>query len=161
MKPREPRHKVLVRARINAGAGWHDGCILNVSSHGLLLQADDPPAKGSYLEIRRGALVIVARVVWTKNHRFGVKAQDELPIDAIAHNVEVPVMGKGVRVGERRRAARTQLPAATRSRHQGRAMEYVFVVSLAVVAARFAASEVHALLSAPVDAMAAALDGAG
>ena len=161
MKPRETRHKVLVRARINAGAGWHDGCILNVSSRGLLLQADDPPVKGSYLEIRRGALVIVARVVWTKNHRFGVKSQDELPIDAIAHNIEAPVVGKGVRVGERRQSARTQVSAATRSRHQGRTMEYVFVVSLAVVAAGIVGSEVHALLAAPAEAVTAALDRVG
>ena len=157
MKPREPRHKVLVRARIKAGAGWHDGCILNVSSRGLMLQAADPPPKGSYLEIRRGALVIVARVMWAKSHRFGVKSQDALPIDAIVRDVEVPVVGEGVRVGDRRQAARPQLSTATRSRHQGRAIEYGFALALAVAAAGFAASEVYGLLSSPVEAVTAAL----
>ena len=157
MKPREPRHKVLVRARIKAGAGWHDGCILNVSSRGLMLQAADPPPKGSYLEIRRGALVIVARVMWAKSHRFGVKSQDALPIDAIVRDVEVPVVGEGVRVGDRRQAARPRLSTATRSRHQGRAIEYGFALALAVAAAGFAASEVYGLLSSPVEAVTAAL----
>jgi hypothetical protein len=160
MKPREPRQKVLIRARIKAGAAWHDGCILNVSSRGLLLQAADPPARGSYLEIRRGALVIVARVMWTNHHRFGVKSQDALPIDAIVGDGEAPVVGDGVRVGERRRAARPQLPTATRSRHRGRTIEYGFVIALAFVAAGIAASEVHALLSVPVRTVTAALDPA-
>ena len=157
MKPREPRQKVLVRARMKSGAGWHDTCILNVSSRGLLMQAADPPVTGSYLEIRRGALVIVARVMWTKSHRFGVKSQDELPIDAIVRDVVAPVVGEGVRVGERRQASQPLLSTATRSRHQGRAIEYGFAVALAVAAAGFAASEVYSLLSAPVEAVTAAL----
>lgn len=157
MKPREPRHKVLVRARVKSGAGWHDACILNVSSRGLLLQAADPPLTGSYLEIRRGALVIVARVMWTKSHRFGVKSQDRLPVDAIIHDVEVPVTGEGVRVGERRRTPRPALPTAARSRHLGRAIEYGFIVVMAVTAAGFVASEVHGLLAAPAKTVTAAL----
>ena len=157
MKPREPRQKVLVRARNKTGAGWHDGCILNVSSRGLMLQAADPPPRGSYLEIRRGALVIVARVMWTKSHRFGVKSQDALPVEAIISDVEVPVTGEGVRVGERRQAGRVQQPAATRSRQQGRAIEYVFAAALAVAAAGFVASEVYGLLSVPIETVTAAL----
>ncbi len=156
MKQREPRHKVLVRARIKAGPGWHDGCILNISSRGMLMQAADPPPRGSYLEIRRGALVIVARVMWTNRHRFGVKAQDPLPIDAIIRDVEVPVVGEGIRVGERRRAART-FPTAVASRHCGRAIEYGFVVALGVAVAAFAAGEVYRIIAAPMQAVATAL----
>lgn len=157
MKPREPRHKVLVRARMKAGPEWHDTCILNISSRGMLLQAADPPVRGSYLEIRRGALVIVARVMWCKHHCFGVKSQDALPVDAIVRDIEVPVVGEGVRVGERRTAARPMLPTATCSRHQGRMVEYGFAIALAVVVAGFAASEVYGALSAPVEAVTAAL----
>lgn len=160
MKPREPRHKVLVRARMKVGTGWHDSCILNISSRGMLMQTADPPARGSYLEVRRGALVIVARVMWANGHRFGVKSQDVLPIDAIVRDVEVPVVGDGVRVGERRQAVRPILSMATRSRHRGRAIEFGFVIALALSAAGFAASEVHALLSAPAEAVTAALNGA-
>ena len=74
MTAREPRLKVLVRARIKAGATWHDACILNISSRGMLMQAGVPPVRGSYLEIRRGPVLVVARVMWTKQHRFGVKS---------------------------------------------------------------------------------------
>ncbi len=159
MKPREPRHKVLVRARMKAGPEWHDTCILNISSRGMMMQAADPPVRGSYLEIRRGALVIVAKVMWTRGHRLGVRTQDVLPIDTIVSDVAVPLVGEGVRVGERRINARPTLSAAARSRHQGRMIEYGFVITLAVAAAGFAASEVHALLASPVQDVTAALDG--
>ncbi len=157
MKPREPRHKVLVRARMKAGPEWHDTCILNISSRGMMMQAADPPVRGSYLEIRRGALVIVAKVMWTRGHRLGVRTQDVLPIDAIVSDVAVPVTGEGVRVGERRSPARAMLPTAQRSRHQGRMIEYGFAVALAGAAAMFAATEVHALLTVPAEAVTAAL----
>ncbi len=159
MKPREPRHKVLVRARMKAGLEWHDTCILNISSRGMLLQAADPPALGSYLEIRRGALVIVARVMWSKHHRFGVKSQDALPVEAIVRDIEVPVVGEGIRVGERRVRARAMLPTETRSRHQGRMVEYGFAIAFAIAVAGFAATEVYALLSTPVATVTAALGG--
>ncbi len=144
---------------MKAGPEWHDTCILNISSRGMMMQAADPPVRGTYLEIRRGALVIVANVMWSKSHRFGVKTQDPLPIDAIVRDIEVPVVGEGVRVGERRQAGRVSLPTATRSRHQGRAIEYGFAVALAMAAAGFAASEVHGVLSAPAQAVTAALSG--
>ena len=161
MKPRDPRHKVLIRARLKAGPEWHDTCILNISSRGMLMQAAEPPVRGSYLEIRRGALLIVAKVVWTRHHRFGVRTQDVLPIEAIIADVAAPVIGEGVRVGERRRARRQQLPAEQRSRHQGRMIEFGFAVALVLGGAVFAVSEIHALLAAPVDIASAALGGKG
>jgi len=159
MKPREPRHKVLVRARMKVGAGWHDTCILNISSRGMLLQAADPPVRGSYLEIRRGPEVIVARVMWTKTHRFGVKSQDVLSIDAIVANTALAPIREAVPGGERRANTRTRLAAHERSRLQGRVMEYGFAAALAVVVALFAAGEVYQLLARPAEMVTAALDG--
>ena len=73
MKPRENRQKVMIKARMLSGASWHDICILNCSLHGLGIQAPQSPARGSYVEIRRGRQTIVARVAWSKGHRAGVK----------------------------------------------------------------------------------------
>jgi len=159
MKPREPRHKVLVRARMKAGAGWHETCILNISSRGMLLQAADPPVRGSYLEIRRGPQVIVARVMWAKTHRFGVKTQDVLSIDAIVANTAAPPARGDVGGGERRLAKRLQLAAHERSRWQGRVMEYGFAAALAAAASVFAAGQVYSLLATPATVVTAALSG--
>ncbi|MCY7270572.1 MAG: PilZ domain-containing protein [Sphingomonas bacterium] len=159
MKPREPRHKVLVRARIKAGASWHDACILNISSRGMLMQAAAPPVRGSYLEIRRGAQVIVARVMWCKLHRFGIKSQDVLSIDAIVANPDVASTIATTPTVERRMVARPRWSAHDHSRWQGRLMEYGFVAALAVALGVFAANEVYTMLSKPADTITAALSG--
>lgn len=144
---------------MKVGAGWDDTCILNISSSGLMLQSAHPPRRGSYLEIRRGALIIIAKVMWSESHRFGVKTQDALPIDAIVGDGAAPQHGEGMRVGERRSSPRAALPTEQRCRHGGRLMEYGFVIALGVASAGLVATEVHALLSAPVSQIAIALDG--
>ena len=55
MKPREERQKVMVKARMRSGTSWHDVCILNLSVHGLGIQAAEPPERGTYVEICRGS----------------------------------------------------------------------------------------------------------
>ena len=142
---------------MKAGAGWHDTCILNISSRGMLMQAGVPPVRGSYLEIRRGAVVIVARVMWTRNHRFGVKSQDLLSIDSITCNDAPTSARAGPPDIDRRAALRTQLPASERSRLQGRVMEYGFAAALAVACAIFVAGKVYAVLAQPADAIILAL----
>lgn len=142
---------------MRSGAAWHDVCILNVSKRGMLLQAADPPLRGAYLEIRRGALIVVAQVMWAKTHRFGVKTQDILPVEALVADVEVPIVGDGIRLGEQRR--RPRLPPEQHSRQQGRVIEYGFAAGLAIAVAGFAASQVYAVLASPAKAITAALSG--
>ncbi len=84
MKPRQPRQKVLIRARLKGPDGWHDACIVDLSRRGAGLQVATAPPRGSYVEISRGAYHIVARVMWSRGHRFGVSAQDDIPVDLIA-----------------------------------------------------------------------------
>lgn len=160
MKPREPRRKTLVRARVNAGGAWHDACILNISSSGLGMQAASPPPRGAYLEIRRGLHVIVGRVMWSREHRFGVKAQDRLPVDLLADNSEAALpQGACPSPVERRSVPRVRLSAQERSRNAGRRIEYVFAAVLALCIASFVATEVHSVLAAPADMVTAALGG--
>ena len=59
VKPREERQKVMIKARMRSGASWHDVCVLNVSLHGVGIQTAEAPARGTYVEIRRGPHVIV------------------------------------------------------------------------------------------------------
>lgn len=89
-KPREPRRKVLIEARMRCGNTWVTVCIRNMSSRGLLAQVPEPPEAGSYVEIRRGPHVIVGRTVWRSGRKFGVRTQDAMNIDAI---VSEPVGG--------------------------------------------------------------------
>lgn len=143
MKPRETRQKVLIGARMRLDGGFCDVRIRDISSKGLLLEAELAPKRGSYLEIYRGRHVIVARVVWSNAKRFGVLAQDRMHIDTIVNEPDES--------GPRKIDPATQLPVerrasprpsaqeiaqrATRNRYMSAAMQFGLIVMFGASAA--------------------------
>ena len=79
-RPRENRHKVVLPARMRAGAGQVDVCIRDISSRGMLIQAGVPPARGTYVEILRPGCSVTGRVVWSKHHKFGIQVRERISI---------------------------------------------------------------------------------
>jgi len=79
-RPRENRHKVVLPARMRAGAGQVDVCIRDISSRGMLIQAGVPPARGTYVEILRPGCSVTGRVVWSKHHKFGIEARGKISV---------------------------------------------------------------------------------
>ena len=159
MKPREQRRKVLIRARMRVTATWGDVCILNISSRGLQLQSARPPERGTYVEIRRGCHVIVGRVAWSKQHRFGIRSQDVLFIDAI---VAEPDSGDIARVptpsvAAERRSAPRRKTSTDRSRIMARAMEFGFVGVAVLAGATMLYGLAQDALAAPLASVSAAL----
>ena len=162
MKPREPRKKVMIKARMRVGAAWRDACILDLSSRGLMIQANDPPPGGSYLELRRGRHVIIARVMWTRDRRAGLRAQDALPTEAIIaepdHSAGPPIVA-----GSERRtapAARAVRPTDhEHSRWQSRAWEFASVVFVGAAFATVAYGAVASALERPLASVENALSG--
>lgn len=136
MKAREPRHKVFVRARMNCAGTWQDITIQNVSKRGLLGRpADTVPKRGDYVEVRRGALKIVARVVWAAGPLFGARTQDVIDIAALTATRTAPAAvttEAGVPVVERRDRPRVEEIAA---RSQRRAAAFQHAVLLAGIVA--------------------------
>lgn len=162
MRPREQRQKVLIRARMKTDAGWHDACIVDLSKRGAGLQAATAPKRGDYVEIRRGLHVIVARVVWSRGHRFGVAAQDDLPVASIA-NDRAPVakaqeLENARDAVERRRLPRSYAEKAEDSRRAGQRMQYVFAAVMGMIAATIAGAEVRQALASPLGEVADALE---
>lgn len=145
MKPREPRVKVIIKARMRLDGVWADVCIRDISSRGLLLQAASAPSRNSYVEIYRGRHVIVARVVWTKDERFGVQTQDRLNIDAVIEEPDLSgIEFRKARAAsptfERRSAPRPPSAddlrwKAERSRHLSKAAEFACLGALGASAA--------------------------
>jgi hypothetical protein len=160
MKPREPRKKVMIKARMRVGAAWQDACILDMSSRGLMIQASDPPPGGSYLELRRGRHVIVARVVWSRDRRAGLRSQDPLPTEAIIAEPDQSA-GRPIAPGVERRAE----PAARivrstdheHSRWRSRAWEFASLAVVGGVLATFAFDAVASALERPMTAVEGAL----
>jgi hypothetical protein len=94
-KPRETRQKVVLPARMRAGAGAVDVCIRDVSSRGMLIQAGVPPPRGTYVEILRPGYSVTGRVVWSKHHKFGIQARETIRIAAVLERRSVPRPGGG------------------------------------------------------------------
>jgi hypothetical protein len=135
---------------MRVGSAWNDVSIVDISSRGLALHTADPPPRGSYLEVRRGRHVIVARVVWAEQQRLGVLSQDPLAVDAIISepdSAKARAAADSVEPVERRRSTRTPERAHERSRHRARLMQFAVLTLFGAVAAFFAFEAVHSALS--------------
>ena len=147
----------MIKARMRDGVRWHDVCILNLSTHGVGIQTASPPERGSYVEIRRGPNVIIARVAWTKGHRAGLRSQDPIFIPAIVKETPVapaPASPQG-RPVERRRQPRLQ--SHDDSRLKARAMEFAGFAGAALLIAMVLFSAVQESLAKPLARITAAL----
>jgi hypothetical protein len=142
LKPREPRHKVLIKARVRTASAWSDACILNVSSQGLSLQVVNPPPRGSYLEVWRGRNVIVARVIWTSHHRIGLHSQERLAVSDFVHQTELmpagPISANGPASVERRSTRRSPEQTYEDNRWRSRAIQFGVVILFGTSAATIA-----------------------
>lgn len=163
MKAREPRRNVLVKARMRVGASWGDVSILNISSRGLMIHSAQPPPQGAYLEVRRGRHAIVARVVWTREQRFGVRTQDQLSIEAIVSEPDKSApearrlpdaAGERRQTGSRQRSLKER---NERSRMFGRAFEFACIVLAGLSAALVVHGFVAKSLSRPLAEVGASL----
>ena len=163
MKPREPRRKILIAARMRAGSAWGEVCLLNISSRGALAQAAVPPPKGTYVEVRRGSHVLTARVVWTEKHRFGVFTQDPIRIDEFISEPDNSNNRDGQSAETQHQADRrafTRNPASDgheRSRFMARSMEFCFFVGSVAICSGIAFTAVRAALAEPMAQVSAIL----
>ena len=138
---------------MRVGSAWRDACILDLSSRGLMIQSSEPPPGGSYLELRRGRHVIIARVMWSRDRRSGLLAQDVLPTDAIIAEPDHSTAKLVVGGEERRSAPATRASRATsheHSRWQSRAMEFASIAAVAMTLVTLACGAVANALDRPM-----------
>lgn len=164
MKPREPRRKVFVKARIRVGTSWGDVCVRDISSRGLLLQGREAPPRGTYLEVRRGSHVVVARVVWSGDQRFGVQAQDRISIEGFIGEPDLSGLDYKAATKtnpgyERRSSPRPPRfeQQAEQSRRLSSLLEFAVVAGLGAFAATIAFDVVGDTLSAPLTTLSTTL----
>ena len=161
MRQREPRRKVMIRARMRSGADWCDVAIHNMSSRGLLATSDVVCRPGTVIEIRRIHHIIVGRVVWQNGAYFGVRTQDRIDIDGIIA-AKPPARKPGTEAQPAdadRRATRRQSLGEREAASRRFASRFQFV-ALAVaigVMALIAAQAVSGILSRPFEAVRAQL----
>jgi PilZ domain len=158
-RPRELRRRVMLPARLRAGAHWADACILNISSRGLLIHSSRPAQQGSIVKLRRGDHEIVARVVWRDGSRVGLRSEERMPVEEILSLDQAQALrltaGDGP-VAERRRWPRAPERDA---RLRGRALEFAAVGMIAASLAFCAFAMAKQALTRPLATVAAALGG--
>lgn len=164
-RPRDERTVILVPCRMNCDGVWTDACIHNVSARGLMASTDKPPLVGSYLDIRRGTLIIVGRVIWSKGRRFGVRTQDSISADAV---VNEPVLKKPSAANhssdDRRLQSRAEVERqvalrAEWSRRFASGFQFLCIAAFGVCLATFAAVQVFLTLAHPFEKVVRALRG--
>jgi hypothetical protein len=160
LKLREPRQKVMIKARMRDGACWNDALILNMSRRGLMVRSDRSPGRGAFLEIRRGAHVIVARVIWSGADRFGVQTQDPVPTNELVADSAAPAAGRGKAESgchDRRANRRSAREHHESSRQWGRGAEFAAMALAWGLAAVLIASIIGELVAKPIEAAQQAL----
>lgn len=165
LRPREPRRKALVMGRMRQGASWHDVTILNVSLRGLLLQTGSPPGRGNYVEVRRGHHVIVARVIWVKDQRFGVRTQDRVSIEELIREpdrsaAEFRKVQEVARPVDRRTTHRNRHcpdERHERGRHVSRVAQFVCLTTFGALMATAASAAIGKALAHPLSILSDAL----
>jgi len=143
---------------MRAGGAKTDVCIRNVSSRGLMLQTAHPPAAGTYVEIFQPAHTIVARVVWCKDKRFGVRTSDVVDVNALI-NGTISQRRAFDRDGQRpqpllrespRRRASDIAEQHERSRRLSRAFEFALIAIYGVVAASLVGGVAYENIARPI-----------
>lgn len=141
---------------------WSDVRIRNASSRGMMVETAEPPERGAYIEIRRGALVVIGRVAWSRSGRFGFRSQDKINVDALmAHASQNPRAAARQDESHERRKDPSRLgetlKGEARSRQIASALQYAALGGGAIIAALIAASLVGEVLSRPFQSIANAL----
>jgi hypothetical protein len=147
----------MLPARVRTDAQWCDAQILNISSRGLLIQSLRPAPEGSSVQIVRGDHLIVARVMWSKAGRSGLRSEGRLPVDEIMSVKQLPslrLIASNGTLHDRRRSSRA---VARDARLGGRAFEFVAISAIAVTLAVGVWGLAHEALANPLASAAAAL----
>jgi hypothetical protein len=151
--------ELSVLCRLNVSGMSSNGCIHGVSDKGLLISSINPPAIGAYVDIRRGTLVIIGRVVSSGGSRFRVRTQDPVSVAAL---VNEPVLKSRPAASDRRTLTREEsgrIQQAERNRQRSSAFQFVCFTIVALGIAYFAASCCYQALAGPLEAVADVLSG--
>jgi hypothetical protein len=161
-KSRDARREVKLDARLESDEGRREIQILNISSRGFMARCEDPPARGTYIEVQLGAQTIVARVMWSSWGRFGVLAQDRIDLDGSGSARAVEDAGKRPK---RARLATYQPHQPSLEERQAasfrfaRAFEFGVLVVAVCTGAALLAGSAYETMKAPLDRTESAFAG--
>ena len=156
---REHRHKVLIRATMRADGPQRDICIRDISSRGLMVQASTAPARGTYVEIVAEERVIVGRVIWAKDRRFGILTRERVDVAAIIRRIPAAPERFSPAARYAKPAAAAARRGAGSNRTLGSALEFALILAFAAALAAALVSAAYQSISRPLENVSTHLGG--
>lgn len=135
--------------------GWSQVAICDVSAHGMRLRAEVAPKAGTYIELKRSAMLIIARIVWSDGHFFGICAQELIDL---AHFVRLGEVPRSTRQAPRPLSPALSKPRLTNA-ESTRAMEFVLLAALLIIGGIVLARAEYQMLERPIHTVARVLGG--
>lgn len=147
-----------------AEATWSDACIHEVASRLIVISSKAALRVGSYVDVRRGTLIIIGRVTWARDGRFGIRTQDPVSASALVSEPRLSQRPAASDGAERRGPARQRAPLspaeqAERSRRISSTLQYVALTAAASGGAYLLASQLYLAISVPFARISAVLGG--
>ena len=149
-KARPPRKQVRLHGRLRQEYDWLDISIRDLSNRGLMAEADDPPGRGHYIEIRRYNQVLIGRVVWKSGRKFGVLLAENIDMQAIIEG------SSGNSTNDRRNYQSRPVPCSD-WQWLGHTFERVAVTAMGVALCAMLVFAIFDFVSTPASAISAAL----
>ena len=87
---RGPRFRVLLVARLLTTSGERTVKLRDISANGAMVEGDRLPAPGTDVMLRRGALELIATIVWTQDGRAGLEFDEPLTEAELWMQVNAP-----------------------------------------------------------------------
>ena len=135
---------MLARARLRGSGPERDACVVNVSSRGLAVTADNPPRRGEIVEVVVGDNRLVGEVKWSDVRRFGMILRERISVISL-------ISGDSAGVTLKRKEALRREKARAAADRSSIARKFQFVVFAAagavatIVAAEFVSDGLQSL----------------
>lgn len=105
LSKRPPRKVSSVKAKMRRDDVWVDVQIANLSTSGMMVRCQQPPAKGSPVHIQRRGMTITGEVMWSTRTRFGMRSDEPIDCEALQANLVEQPDRRSIDRGDDRRGA--------------------------------------------------------
>jgi hypothetical protein len=140
---------------MRTATGWSDARILNLSSRGLMINANTAALRANRVEIWHQEYLITATVVWRRGTRAGLRAENPIPVEGIMALSQAPSLQLTAQQApaERRKKPRSH----DDSRFRARIYEFVSLTVIGAFLAIAAFAMIEQMFAKPLLAVRAAL----
>lgn len=142
----ECRRKVLLQVRMRVGGAFVNICLRDISSRGMLAQAESPPVRGTFVEIVHCHRSVVGQVRWASGRRFGISLRDRILVEAFLQEPRNAQPDPAVMTRERRPVRADVRASHARSIAISARMQFVLIAGGAVMLGGFLANSSYTYL---------------